>query len=272
MKAKGLFLVLCLVVTFTATAANIKGNGNVITKEISVGDFETIESGGNISFENRGLNFKKNNRHKLNYSQQKGKSTLNITMDENLFAHLDIQSSNGKLSIKTKNRDKLIATEFILQAKSENLQKVTLSGSMDFIAETPLKSDYLSISVSGAGDVIMDKRADIASVLFTISGAGDVKASNLHCTKFEAKISGAGDIDLKGKTDNARFVVSGAGDVSAYDFKAEDVFASVTGAGDIKVYAGKTLNASVSGIGDINYKGDPQVQSKKSGMGSIKKK
>lgn len=272
MRTKGLFLAMCLLVAFAANAAKIKGNGNVITKEISISDFDAIEVGGNISFENKSFNsgMKKNN--KLNYSQQNGKSTLSITIDENLFSYLEIQSANGKLSIKSKNREKLIPTQFIVQASSKEIQKVSLSGSMDFIAKTPLKSDYLTVSVSGAGDVIIDKRADINSILFSISGAGDVKASNLYCKEFEGKVSGAGDIDLKGKAEKAKFSVSGAGDVSAYDFEAENVSASVSGAGDIKVYASKTLNASVSGIGDIRYKGNPEVKSKKSGMGSIKKK
>lgn len=271
MKTKGLFLTLCLIAAFAVNAANIKGNGNVIIKEISISDFETIETGGNISFENKGMNFKKRDKYKLNYSQQNGKSRLSITIDENLFPYLDIQSSNGKLSIQSKNRDKLIPTEFIVKASSKNLQKVSLNGSMDFIVETPLKSDHLTISINGAGDVILDKKADIESILFTISGAGDVKADNLHCKEFEGKVSGAGDINLKGKADKAIFRVTGAGDVSAYEFTAEDVTASVSGAGDIKVYASKTLNATVSGIGDIRYKGDPEVKSKKSGMGSIKK-
>ncbi len=272
MKMKGIALALCLFCVLSVNAATIKGNGNVITKEISISDFDIIETGGNISFDSKGLSFKKKDGHTLNYSQQNGKSTLSITIDENLFPYLDIQSSNRKLSIKSTNRDKLHPTKFTIKASSKDLQKISLSGSMNFIVETPLKSDYLAISVSGAGDVILDKRADINSMVITISGAGDVKASNLYCKEFESKVSGAGDINLKGEAENARFSVSGAGDVSAYEFKAEDVSASVSGAGDVKVYANRTLDASVSGIGDISYKGNPEVKSKKSGMGSIRKR
>lgn len=244
----------------------------MITKEITVENFEAIEVGGNIAFDKNVFNSKDKESFKFLYSQHSGKNSLSVTIDENLFSYLDIQSANGTLSIRTKNKEKIFPTKFVIQGASGTLKKVSISGSVDFIAETPLKLNDLNVAVSGAGDIIMDKQADVESINFSISGAGDVKATNLNCKEFEGKISGAGDIKLKGKCDNARFSVSGAGDVDAYDFITKNVTSSVSGAGDIKVYASETLNASVSGIGDISYKGDPQVKSKKSGMGSIKKK
>ena len=272
MKAKGLILAMCLLVAFSASAEKVRGNGNVITKEINVGSFETIDAGGNVSFEKNGFNLKQKKEYKFIYSQRSGKESLSVTMDENLFSYLEIRSTDGKLTIRTKDRDKIIPTTLIIKGSSENLKKVSLSGSLDFIAETPIKSDELSISVSGAGDVLMAKQTDVESIKFTISGAGDVIASDLRCKRFEGKVSGAGDIEIKGKSDEAKFSVSGAGDIEAYDFIVKNVTASVSGVGDIEVYASETLNASVSGIGDIAYKGNPEVSSKKSGMGSIKKK
>lgn len=270
MRTKGLILMICVLVAFTANAAKVKGNGNVITKEISVSEFESIEVGGNINSEGKGFGKKEGN--KFLYSQKTGKASLSITMDENLFSYLDIQSSNGRLSIKTKNRDQIAPTKLLMHGMSKGLKKVSVSGAMDFIVETPLKLEDLKMSVSGAGDIIIPKQANIKLFNLSISGAGDVKADDLTCQEFESSISGAGDIELKGKADYAKFSVSGAGDVKAYDFIVKRVKASVSGAGDIKVYATEKLDASTSGVGDISYKGSPETNIKKSGLGSVKNK
>lgn len=272
MSTKGLFLAMGIFVGFAANAATIKGNGNVVTKEISINDFESIIIGGDLTH-NNALNFsKKKESHEFKYSQKTGPASLFITIDENLIPHLIIQSTNRQLTIKTAGRDKLVPTSFQIIASSEKLSNVSLSGSMDLIFETPFKSDNLEVSVSGAGDIFLKKKVELDYIKFVISGAGDVEAENLLCQSVEVKISGAGDISLKGKADTAKFSVSGAGDVDAYELIAKNVSASVSGAGDIEVYADEKLDASVSGIGDISYKGNPEVKTRKSGMGSIKKK
>ncbi|MDD4514784.1 head GIN domain-containing protein [Massilibacteroides sp.] len=271
MRTKVFILAICLFGVFTGNAENVKGNGNIVTKEIQVGDFDKIDIGGNIVHNNKLFSSKIKESYKLNYSQKAGTSSLTVTTDENLIPYLDIQSSNGRLTIRTTKRDKITPTKLVIDASSKNLNKVAVSGSMDFIVVTPFESEELNVSVSGAGDIIMKKQADIQTVKLSISGAGDVDIEKLACEKVEAKVSGAGDINLKGKADQAKFSVSGAGDVEAYDLIAKSVSASVSGAGDIEVYASEELDASVSGIGDISYKGDAKVTKKKSGLGSISK-
>lgn len=274
MKTTTLLIASFLLIGIAAHAAKIKGNGNVVTTEIQVSDFDKIKVGGNFSSANNLFNNNSSDKegHKLFYSQAKGKSKLSVTIDENLLPLLLIESKDGQLVIRTKNKDNLIPTKFILRASSEKITKMSVSGSMDLITETTLQSEKLDISVSGAGDVILRKRANINSFFATVSGAGDVKIADLQAKAFEGKVSGAGDISVKGKTEKANFKVSGKGDISAYDFIADDVIASVSGAGDIEVYAQKTLKASASGAGDITYKGNPEVESSTSGAGSIKKK
>lgn len=274
MKPTALLIASFLLIGITAHAAKIKGNGNVVTKEIQVSDFDKIKVGGNFSSASNLFNSNNSDKegHKLFYSQAKGKSKLSVTIDENLLPLLLIESKDGQLVIRTKNKDNLIPTKFILRASSEKITKMSVSGSMDLITETTLQSELLDISVSGAGDVILKKRANINSFFATVSGAGDVKITDLQAKVFEGKVSGAGDISVKGKAEKANFKVSGKGDVSAYEFIADNVIASVSGAGDIEVYAQKTLKASASGAGDITYKGNPEVESSTSGAGSIKKK
>ena len=84
---------------------------------------------------------------------------------------------------------------------------------------------------------------------FSVSGSGDLVFEDLDCKNLTSKVSGSGDITLKGKADEARY--------------------SVSGSGDARVYAKDNMNLSVSGSGDIRYKGPANVNKSKSGSGSI---
>ena len=92
---------------------------------------------------------------------------------------------------------------------------------------------------------------------------------DLDCKNLTSKVSGSGDITLKGKADEARYSVSGSGDIKAYDLSVNDLSCSVSGSGDARVYAKDNMNLSVSGSGDIRYKGPANVNKSKSGSGSI---
>ena len=86
---------------------------------------------------------------------------------------------------------------------------------------------------------------------FSVSGSGDLVFEDLDCKNLTSKVSGSGDITLKGKADEARYSVSGSGDIKAYDLSVNDLSCSVSGSGDARVYAKDNMNLSVSGSGDI---------------------
>lgn len=253
--------------------SKIQGNGDIITKEINVSEFNEISIGSGISSEgNWGLKKKGNYRSPVfNYSQKNKKATLEITIDKNLYPYLEITSSNGKLSIRSKDRNRLLPTRFVAKASSRELKKVTSSGVIDFVLQSSLSGDELEISVSGSSDIKMNEEVRLNNLKISVSGSADVNANNLKCEYLSAGVSGSGDINLKGSADRANYRVSGSGDIRAFDFDVKDLECSVSGSGDIKAYASGTLKASASGSGDIQYKGNAEAKTSKSGSGGIKR-
>ena len=76
-------LILC---AFSAEAVKVKGNGNVITKEIPVSEYDKLDLGGDVSVSKNGPWGGKNADGPI-FKYTHGKAaTLTITMDENLFA------------------------------------------------------------------------------------------------------------------------------------------------------------------------------------------
>lgn len=252
-------------------AEKIKGNGNIITKEVQVPEFKTVSVGPGVECSSRFFNKDSYQTPVLNYTQVTSASTLSVTIDENLFSYLEINSDRDGLSIRTKKGAAINPSKFEINASSRELKKVSVSGCIDFVTTNSFKSDKLDINISGASDVKINHSAQIDQFYIRISGAGDLIAENLVCEELESNISGAGDIMIKGKADKAKFTVSGAGDINAYDFIVKELECRVSGSGDAKIMATETLDASVSGTGDIHYKGNARANTKVSGFGDIKK-
>lgn len=235
----------------------IKGNGNIATRTIPIDGFNELRLGSGIGYNYKvsGINVfksKKKNSPKFFYTQSSGGgSELVITMDENLFAYLDIEQSGGKLRIRAKEEDmELIATSMVMKAKSEGLVSVDVYGAIDFIAESSFTAGNLRLSVSGVGDMIF---------------------RNLSCNSIVCDISGVGSAYLTGTARKGDYHVSGVGKIFAFDCVAEDLACEVSGVGKIEACATKKLNADTSGIGSIRYRGVPEtLNANSSGIGSVK--
>ena len=107
MKTKA--FVLCLILAllpFTIMAEVIEGNGKLVTKELSIHPFDAIRI--DMSVTNNNDNWKKlfkqaSQTAKVNFSYQAtGKTSLRITIDENIYPSLTVKVDDGQLLIKTK--------------------------------------------------------------------------------------------------------------------------------------------------------------------------
>ena len=69
----------------------IKGDGNIITKEISISDYDEISYVGKVN---------------IKYEQSNASPFFKITIDENILPHLDIKIKGKTLIIQPKNEKK----------------------------------------------------------------------------------------------------------------------------------------------------------------------
>ena len=136
-----------------------------------------------------------------------------------------------------------------VSAKSFRL--IAASGACDVMVNGELKSDELSIRLSGASDF-----------------KGAVRAKNL-----KVDLSGASDIVLKGSTDNLSIAASGASHFKGFELSTDNCRVDASGATDISITVNKVLNAEASGATNIDYKGAGMVgELKTSGASNIRKR
>jgi len=217
-----------------------------MVKTIQVTDIHDIFIGENI--ENQNNFFGKGKKPTLTYHQG-NTASLEITIDENLFSLLDIQENDGKLTIRSKNDDKIRPTNFTIKVSSPELHRIDIRGVMDFISEAPLKTDDLEISVGGVGDV---------------------KINSLACEDFNYNLSGVGELIVNGEVDKGNYTLTGVGKIKAFDCRVKDLTCNLSGVGSMEVNATERLDANSSGVGNIRYKGNASVNQSSSGVGSIK--
>lgn len=234
----------------------IKGDGKIVTRTFAVEDFDCISVGNDIEYSHRmaSLNpFAKNKKRfpVFNYLQTAGSSSLQITTDENLFPYLSVEVKDGRLLIGSTEEDLYLRpTRFVVNGASSSLRKVSIDGSMDFIAEHPL-----TISIGR----------------FRIAGKGDLRLLDIRCDTLSCEIAGQGNMYIVGKVPVADYEVSGIGHVYAFDCESDDVDCEVSGIGSMELTANRCLKAETSGIGKIRYRGTAEPHTSVSGIGRVKR-
>lgn len=215
----------------------IRGSGNVVTEERSVGNYDGVALSGWFDVEL--------------VAGPEGRLTLKG--EDNLLEHLETEVKNGTLHIRPEKGYNLEPSSWkgggiVVTVPVESVSEVSMSGSGDIVGKTRLRSDSFRASMSGSGDMSLE-----------------VEAANVTVA-----LSGSGDIALSGSADRAEIRVSGSGDVKAYELQAREVEAVVAGSADIRVTATESLTARVSGSGDIHYRGNPaKLDAKTSGSGDV---
>jgi hypothetical protein len=89
-------------------------------------------------------------------------------------------------------------------------------------------------------------------------------------TKFEAGISGSGNIDIQeGFADKFISSINGSGHLKALDFEAKQVETTTSGSGNTEITATEQLKVKISGSGNVYYRGSPVITVNISGSGAV---
>ena len=238
----------------------IKGDGNIITKEISISDYDEISYVGKVNIE---------------YEQSNASPFFKITIDENILPHLDIKIKGKTLIIQPKDEKKyfngnsyglnLQPTVCEIKTSSRELKEISAVGGGEFIAKSPLKADKLDISIAGSSTINFDKQLEARKINFSVAGSGDINATQLKVDNLDCSVAGSGSILLKGEAERGDLSVATLFPVQLPRNEG------TAGGGDIEVHASEQLDASIAGGGHIRYEGDPELSKSVIGGGSIKK-
>lgn len=218
-----------------AFSEKIKGNGKVITEQITTESYDRISIGGSFRVEL--------------VSGKEG--DIIIKAESNLTKYIITEVKNGTLKVHWKRGVNITHKKTIyITIPFAEIDGVTLGGSGKVVSTDLIKTDDMHINLSGSGNINLK-----------------IDASNL-----KTQISGSGGIKLSGKSGTMDCSISGSGSFNSYELNVGDTTAIVSGSGNIKVTVNGKLNAKISGSGNIRYQGNPTTEIiKVSGSGHVTK-
>lgn len=249
--------------TVTATAEEfktIKGNGDIVTKDIPISEYTQLKIGGNIE------------KPVFNYYQTESQSSVKITTDSNLFSHIEVKVQKGRLVIGTRDKERLQPTRLVVESQSVRLDKVRIEDSYNFIFQTDLNAENLELMVGGTSEVYSRRLIQVKeNCKIKVSDVGKLKVADLQCPYLNAIVTGCGVLDLKGEAQSGKYKVGEAGKLNAYGFVTEELNCHISGSGDAKTHVTEMLKGDVSGAGILKYKGFPRSDIRCTGAGKAKR-
>lgn len=144
---------------------------------------------------------------------------------------------------------KAVKSEVNIEITLPVLSGINVAGSANVYSETPVRTDKLSLGISGSGKISL----------------------SVFANTIENLISGSGDIIINGTCQKLYVDIDGSGKFKGLGLNSYTVKIRINGSGEATVVALNKLNAKVAGSGEISYSGDPELSVDISGSGKINK-
>ena len=222
LRTLAMSLIMIAMSACVTSAETIKPSDNIITKNVTLNDFNAITSAGPFD-----VVYETGNTCKAR-----------ITGPDNIVPLVKTDISNGNLSIRF-GRDTHISGN----------PNVTI------FVTAPTVSGY---SVTGSGSILIKSKLDMAShdIKITVTGSGGITTRTIQCKSLNCR----GNISIKGSAGEAVLKVTGSGNIDAGTLATKRTSASITGSGTIACHATDEINTSTTGSGYISYQGNPKKE------------
>ncbi|MDR1517039.1 MAG: DUF2807 domain-containing protein [Dysgonamonadaceae bacterium] len=213
-----------------------KESTRIMNKNFDVSPFHAIESEivGNVVF------------------KQSDRQSVSVRGSENLVKNLIVEVDNGKLKLSAQKTAKKrnASHKLTVSVSAPGIEKIDLGGVGNLKLSGSVKSDSLSIA---------------------LSGVGNFDAEDLEVQSLFVESEGVGNIHLKGRANSVKIKSDNVGNIDASAFIARAVRVNLSGVGNVTCYASDILHITASGVGNITYLGNPAAKTiDRSGVGKVK--
>jgi hypothetical protein len=215
----------------------VVGSGNIVTREVSVADFDEIEVNSAIAVEVAQIN-----------AAQADSTSVRITADDNVIDFVECATQGRTLKIGMKPGS-YSNTKVKAQVSLPTLRRMKLDGSSKGQIASMKTDQPLALDLNGAS---------------TLSGSvnvGDVKID----------ANGSSVLTLGGAAGNLAIDANGASNVKAGKLGVKNVSAKLNGSSVAEVNASGRLDANLNGASSLTYAGHPTMGSVSAGGSSTVK-
>jgi hypothetical protein len=244
MPMKKLPLMLALAIPALATAARVKGDGNLQTEKRDVTGFKSVELELPIDAE-----------------ISEGPFAVTVKVDGNLLKHVSTRVDGERLIIESKDNLRDVHKDARVTIQVPEFRGIKIEGSGDAKVQGIKQRHPVRVDIEGSGDVQYDGAAE--SLAISVEGSGNVTASLAGDTgNVAVAIQGSGNVEVKGgRAENLTASIEGSGNVQARRLVAKSGTFSVEGTGNVDTTLdGGDATFLVEGPGNIHWWGDAKVR------------
>ena len=175
---------------------------------------------------------------------------LQIHTDENILKALNVRVENNQLIIDVKKDSVIRPSQLTIYTCSHNLNQAIVTGSGTIRLKGEVNAKDFNAGITGSGSLLTD---------------------SLLCNHLTAKITGSGNVQLTGASNNSSFTITGSGNIRAFDYLVQKLQCRITGSGNIEATANSKLDINITGSGNISYRGNPQsINNNITGSGKVR--
>jgi len=219
----------------------VTGSGVLETREIDFSDFESIVVGSAFEAE----------------ITMADSYLVSITMDDNLFGHLQADQHADTLHIGLEPNHTYVRTVKRVTITMPRLHELKLSGASQAEVTGFSSSDTMEFDISGASDLDTDD-VTAGDTSFEISGASHV-SGDIEMADGRFNLSGASTVELEGSANDVRVEASGASYARLFELSVFNVNFNLSGASRATINASGRLDGDLSGASTLNYVGNPTL-------------
>jgi len=188
------------------------------------------------------------------YLKQTNKQEVTVEALTEIYSVTDIKVENGILMVN-------------VERKPDNPNK-SLWAKIDDIKLNPTMKLYVSVKsindlqVNGGGKIISENSIATDFVTLGVSGNGNMDV-DLKGNTIKAEVSGSGTMTIRGYATSIDAVVSGPGTIAGFNCALETAKVKVSGTGSCLLNVTNNLDALVMGSGEVKHKGNTKTAQKK---------
>jgi len=225
----------------TATAELEANPGNVVTREIDISDFASVEVDCAFRFE----------------ITRSDSYRAAITAGEKLFDYINIAKSGNTLRLSLKPCH--FHTRPMVEARiaMPTLSKLRQAAATRGVVKGFCSREPFDLNLSGASSLDID--IETGETRLEVSGASRI-AGSIKTGDAEFVLSGASRADLRGSANKVSLSGWGASHLELLDFTMKDASVHLKGASQATINARGTLDVELSGASRLNHIGNPTLR------------
>ncbi len=214
----------------------IEGSGKLVTKEMKVADFASVDVGNVFSVEIiQGDSFR-----------------TAVTADDNLFEYIKVQKEGTELRVR-------------LDSEGKSFRDMTLKAAITM-------PSLSGLNLAGASRAAIKGFKGGKAFRTRVSGASRLKG-DIETADLRLEMVGASRIELQGSAKTATLTATGASDFRLADLPLGQATVRLTGASHAAIQVKDKLDYTLTGASNLEYRGKPTLGEKKvTGASSVKHK